>query len=138
MISPTRLGKVSNKIIPLPLKIRHTVCQLSGVSTCFQVYCPCLYMAHQNTCVNGIYLIIVKVICIISLKILPLSKETHFIEHSFNDQSSRPSLAKGQNCLFPSNYLIGKRPKCSSPPFYMDPTIDLPDPHQTYINLPVH
>jgi len=40
-------------------KLRHTVCQLSGVSTHCQVHppafyrsCPCLHMAHQITCVQ--------------------------------------------------------------------------------------
>jgi len=35
------------------LKLRHAVCQISGVSTCFQVYPPCLQVAHRNTHVNG-------------------------------------------------------------------------------------
>jgi len=39
-------------ITSLP-KIRHTVCQLSGVSTRFRVYHPCLYVAHRNTYVKG-------------------------------------------------------------------------------------
>jgi len=34
-------------------KIRRTICQLSGVSTRFQVYCPYLQVVHRNTCVNG-------------------------------------------------------------------------------------
>jgi len=38
--------------ITLP-KIRPTVCQLSGASTWFQVYCPRLHVAHRNTRVNG-------------------------------------------------------------------------------------
>jgi len=49
------------KSTDLPLaKLRHTVCQLSGISTCCQVYLPafylsrtCLYMAHRNTRANG-------------------------------------------------------------------------------------
>jgi len=35
------------------MKIWHTVCQLSGVSARFQVYRPCLHVAHRNTRVNG-------------------------------------------------------------------------------------
>jgi len=41
-------------------KTRHILCQLSGVSTCCQVYpptfylsCPCLRMVHPNTSANG-------------------------------------------------------------------------------------
>jgi len=34
-------------------KIRHIVCQLSGVSTRFQLYHPCLHMLQQNMSVNG-------------------------------------------------------------------------------------
>jgi len=37
---------------PTLTKIRHTVCQLSGVSTRFQVYGPCLHMARWKTSVN--------------------------------------------------------------------------------------
>jgi len=46
------------RVFTLPYrKLRHTVCQLSGVSTCFQVYYPCLRVAHWNTCVNGANLV---------------------------------------------------------------------------------
>jgi len=31
----------------------HTVCQLSGVSTRFQMYRPCLHVANRNARVNG-------------------------------------------------------------------------------------
>jgi len=51
-ISHDFLNIIKKVWLPLP-KIRHTLCQLSGVSTCFQVYRPCLHVAHQNRCVNG-------------------------------------------------------------------------------------
>jgi len=38
--------------VSLP-KIKHTVCQLSGVSIRFQVYGLCLHVAHRNTRVKG-------------------------------------------------------------------------------------
>jgi len=53
-IKPSKKEKLSGflAILSLP-KMRHTVCQLSGVSTRFQVYRPCLHLAHRNTHVNG-------------------------------------------------------------------------------------
>lgn len=56
--SHRQLSYLSNQIRshkgvhPLP-KIIRTLCQLSGVPTCFQVYRHCLYVAHQNTHING-------------------------------------------------------------------------------------
>jgi len=39
-------------------KIRHTVCQLSGVSTRFQVNCPGLHVAHWNTRGNSVNFVV--------------------------------------------------------------------------------
>jgi len=36
-----------------PPKIRHTVCQLSGVSIWFHTYHPCLHLVDRNTRVYG-------------------------------------------------------------------------------------
>jgi len=52
-------------------KIRHTVCQISGVYTRFQVYHPCLHVAHRNSCVNGANFVINHYkTCVNTLKLL--------------------------------------------------------------------
>jgi len=43
----------SSIYIRTPTENETPVCQLSGVSTRFQVYCPCLHLAHWNASVNG-------------------------------------------------------------------------------------